>query len=197
MNPTLGKTFRSAILASAILACGACSANRPFDLARIEDPSGLRLVDFRHIRQKERHDCGAGALAIVFAYWGDTTDRDRILREVFSGVPASAGITAADLKTRAEKHGFSAFLLKMSPDEIREQIDLGRPVVVCRKIFGGMNHYEVVVGYDGARRRMIVADPAQTPYSVAYRRFERRSRKTDHFALLVAPRVENTPSNFE
>jgi predicted double-glycine peptidase len=164
-----------------------CAAHRPLDLSKIEDPSRVRLLDFQHIRQKERYDCGAGALAIVLTYWGRPTTQDEVLRDVLKTVPVSLGIMAKDLRDYARSLGFEAFVLAMSPGELREQIDKGRPVIVCRKVIGGVNHYEVVVGYDAAAERFFVADPAGAPYSVGYGRFEKRHKKTERFALLVAP----------
>jgi predicted double-glycine peptidase len=184
--------FPLIVLAPLALSLLGCSVNRPFDITAVNNPSGLHLLDFQHIRQKEPYDCGAGALAIVFTYWGKPAGAEEILREIFADIPATVGMTAADLKMCAEKRGFYAFLLKMSVTQMLEQIDRGRPVIVCRKMLGGINHYEVIVGYDETIKRMILADPAGVPYSIGYQRFAGRHKKVDDFALLVVPRgVEN------
>lgn len=177
--------LRAAFLLAPLLGL-ACASTKPFTLSSAEELEGVRVLDFQHIRQNEPYDCGEGALAIVMTYWGQPTKPETILQDIFSGVPRNSGTVAADLKDYAERKGLRAFLLKMSGEDIRRQIDLGRPVIVCRKIFGGMNHYEVVVGYDRPRERMILADPADEPYSISLKAFDRRHKRVDQFTLLVA-----------
>ena len=171
---------------------GGCARQRPFDLMRVQNTAGLHVLDFQPIRQKEAYDCGEGAMASVLAYWKLPTSPEDILRDIFAKTPSITGTTAADLKAYAERRGLRAFLLRLKREDICRQIDKGRPVIVCRKVIGGMNHYEVAVGFDERNRRMILADPAKGPYSVPYDIFEKRRKKVDNFALLVAPE-EGTP----
>ncbi|NQU45417.1 C39 family peptidase [bacterium] len=179
------------------LGLSACSGTRRFDLADVEDPSSLTFVDFEHQRQTGRTDCGAAALAIVCSYWGRPTSPANVLSDVAGGRSTGPGIAAGDLKACAESYGLEAFLLRLSPEEIRGQISLGRPVIVSRKQWGGIWHYEVAVGYDEAQSRMILADPADAPYSIPFPAFEKRHSKTDRFALLVAPRATHEKGEIE
>jgi len=165
----------------------ACATSGPFDMSMLKDSPSLHVVDFKHIRQKERYDCGEGALAIVLTYWGRPTRPEEIASEIYRSVPQALGTTAGDLKAYAEKAGFRAFLIRASLEELRRQIDLGRPAIVCRKILGGVNHYEVVVGYDADGEYMVVADPAGVPYWVKNETFSKRHKDVDDFAMLVAP----------
>lgn len=167
-----------------------CSVNRSFDVSKIKinDEKGLHLLDFQHIHQKERYDCGAGALTIILNYWGIPDNPENILKNIFSEVPINSGIMAGDLKKYAEKKGLSAFLLKMNLNDIHQQIDKGRPIITYRKLLGGINHYEVIVGYDSIKKTIIIADPAGLPYYIKENFFLKRHKKVDNFALLIARR---------
>ncbi len=172
----------------------ACSKFQPFEVDIREDNEGLYILKFKHIRQKEDFDCGEGALAIVLTYWGCPKDPAAILNAIFEDKPAKLGSTAKDLADYAQSLGFEAFLIRTDLDDIREQIRKGRPLIVCRKMFGGFNHYEVVVGYNDTKRHIIIANPAGGVVTCSFKDFTKMHEETDRFTLLVVPRKGSTIS---
>ena len=176
-----------------ILACVmffACSHYKPFQLKPGQDNSGLKILEFRHIAQKQRYDCGPGALAIVLNYWGIRRGPERILAEIFQGRPPEQGTKAQDLVDYAEAQGLRAFLVQFDLEQIQQQIGRGRPLIICRPIFGRINHYEVVVGYDSLHQRVIIANPADGVVSCSEAWFRKIHQKSDRFVLLVVPEAQ-------
>lgn len=185
INNTSGRL--TGVLIVVVTGCMGCATVRPFNLMQEKEVSGLHVLDFQHISQKKPYDCGEGAMAIVFTYWKHPVTPEAIMQDIFDTTPASGGTTAADLKAYAERKGFRAFLLHSSREDICRQLDKGRPMIICRRKFGGVNHYEVAVGYNEKTQRMIVANPAGSPYSVSNKCFDRWRKRVDDFALLAAP----------
>jgi len=181
----------AAVAVALLLVPAGCSlvASRPFDLSQINDPEGIRLVKLNHVGQKERWDCGAGALAMVYNYWGDPVGRDQIVADLLkeSGKKGSA-ISAAALKKHALERGYYAFIYRTDLDDILKQIAKGRPVIVCRKVLWGVNHYEVVFGYDAKRKEVLIDDPAVGQVRRSESAFRRQHKRTGGFTLLVVPK---------
>ena len=130
--------------------------------------------------------CGAAALAMVLRFWGQPVSQDEIAAELFE--PELRGILGSRLAEFARKRGFTAVAYAGDVAQMREYLDKGRPLVVAWKMRRGRFHDVVVIGFDEARRQVVVHDPAEGPSRrVGLSTFEKRWAGAGHWTLLVLP----------
>jgi ABC-type bacteriocin/lantibiotic exporter with double-glycine peptidase domain len=138
---------------------GSARNTTPAELAR---EGGWEVVEtVADVRQVTRGDCGAAALAMVLNYWGHPSTRDEIGRASMS--TGAQGIRADDLRAFARGLGMQAFLIRGQPDDLDREVHLHRPLLVGlskRYFFRSYPHYEVVVGLNRHKRRVLTLDPA-------------------------------------
>ena len=138
---------------------GSARSTTPAELAR---EGGWEVVEaVPDVRQVAREDCGAAALAMVLGHWGHPVTSD----EVAATDPPTRerGMTAAALREFAHRKGLEAFLIQGQPSDLDREIGRHRPVLVGvmkRYLFRYYPHYEVVVGINRQRQRILTLDPA-------------------------------------
>lgn len=164
-----GPAPRRAVAIAAILAAGlstGCSylgTARAFDPEELgRDPGWIRAAAVPPILQQARKDCGAAALAMVFAAWQAPCP----MEEIVQGCPAAPerGIKAGALRDFALKRGFQAFLFEGTTEDLERELRKRRPVIaglVKPHLQGGMAHYEVVVAIHPDRGIIVTLDPAR------------------------------------
>lgn len=132
-----------------------------------EQPGWVRIDDVNLVRQKGIKDCGSAALSTVLEYLQPngpaTLERaaiDAALRE-----EPGQGLSAGQLRDYARSQGFDAFVIKGALDDLKHEVDAGRPVIVGvhKPLSDGeaLAHYEVFVGYHPEREEVITLDPAR------------------------------------
>jgi ABC-type bacteriocin/lantibiotic exporter with double-glycine peptidase domain len=120
-----------------------------------------RVTGMPDVRQVAREDCGAAALAMVLGYWQKAGTRNEITAATTPG--AKGGIAAADLRDFARRRGLQAFVIEGGLDDLEREIRWRHPIVVgMMKRYGQRDypHYEVVVGLERSRGRVLTLDPA-------------------------------------
>ena len=131
---------------------------------------------------QEKDTCGAAALAMVLAYWGDPLPHDEIAGSLVN--KELHGIPGSELERFARKRGFNATAYKGDMAHLREFLDKGRPLIVAWDMGRGRFHDVVVVGLDG--QDVIVNDPARgASRREPADRFERRWKGAGYWTLLV------------
>lgn len=97
---------------------------------RIRDQiASATLVNVAFVQQTSQQSCGVAALTAMANYWGvDILEKD--LLRAFPKEPSSSGYSIGELKTIAKTLGLHAFAFPSKEDFIKEQISLGRPVIV-------------------------------------------------------------------
>jgi hypothetical protein len=155
---------RAGLVLALALAAPACytgsahslPANSVSALAR--DPEWRIVRDVPFVAQQTDHDCGPAALAMVFAHFGAPA----------GAAPELAGgdVRAGTLRDVARARGLEAYVVSGTLEDLFAQVARGRPVVVGlakpMAFTGGRSlaHYEVVIGLNRARRRILSLDPA-------------------------------------
>jgi len=141
------------------------------------------------VRQVAREDCGAAALAMVLNYWGSSVTGDAIATLLR---PAREhGIAAARLREFARHQGLQAFIIQGSQADLQREIERHRPIlvgVVKRYILRSYPHYEVVVGINRQRQRILTLDPAHGLRVNGWDDFTTEWANAGHLALVVFPR---------
>lgn len=159
--PTL-RSFALALLVA--LTAGGCYRGSAHDaeLSAIRNDSGWVRVEVPLVRQSGSKDCGAAALAAVLGYWGRPVEAHEIDRA--TGRSAGRRVSAGQLASYAKERGLSAFVFYGDFADLAHELDRGRPVIVgVAKQYAAkkaLAHYEVVVGYHRASRRILTLDPA-------------------------------------
>jgi ABC-type bacteriocin/lantibiotic exporter with double-glycine peptidase domain len=135
---------------------------RDAKLADLAGEAGWEVVEgVPVVRQGANEDCGAAALAMVLNYWQLPVTRDGI---VATSPPApERGIKAAALRDFARRQGLQAFLIQGQFADLDREIHWHHPVLVgLMKRYGrsAYSHYEVVVGVNRQKQRILTLDPA-------------------------------------
>ena len=139
------------------------------------------------VRQIEREDCGAAALAMVLGYWGLPITRDAI-----SAANPAAPSTASGRRRCATSpaDGSAAFLVEGQLADLERELGRHRPVLVgVMKRFGQRlyPHYEVVVGMSRRDQRVLTLDPAHGLRVNSREGFTAESTAAGRLTLIVFP----------
>jgi hypothetical protein len=175
--PTAGQEPRSAVDPSEALG------------ARWVGPTRVPLVLESNLAERD-----LAALSAVFAFWGrptvgSTADRSLAAR---NGEPLLAG----DLQRFARAAGLNAFAFRGTLEDVVYELQQGRPVLVGvadAKRGRERPHYEVVVGWDPAGRRLRNLDPARGFVERSFSGFESDWQLANQLTLVVfAPEPPTT-----
>lgn len=132
-----------------------------------------RVENVAEVRQTSREGCGAAALAMVLGHWGRSVTQDDIWNS--NPPPPGDGMRADALRDFARGQGLQAFLVEGALDDLTREVSRERPVLVGvmkRQGRRAYPHYEVVVGLNRQKQRILTLDPASGA----------RERTVEHFA---------------
>jgi len=168
---------------------GACDAGRgrvvsPADLTAREGWMLVGGVPF--VRQLSERDCGAAAAVMVLRYWGVPVNLESL--EVGHPPSGDRGLRASELRELVRARGLDAFLIRGEPADLRAEIERRRPLIVgLARSTGGAptGHYEVVIGFDSARRRIVTLDPAAGWRESSFEEFAAEWASAQQLALVV------------
>lgn len=142
-------------------------------------------LDVPYVHQS-KDTCGAAALAMVLQYYGVAVTHDEVAGQLLQ--PELRGIAGSRLAEFASSRGMTAVAHAGDVDHLRNHVDKGRPMIVAWAMGRGRYHDVVVIGFDDARRRVIVHDPARgAARAIDARTFARRWAGAGHWTLLVTP----------
>jgi ABC-type bacteriocin/lantibiotic exporter with double-glycine peptidase domain len=169
-----------------LLLCGAAIA------------TGGVWLDVPFVKQ-EKDGCGSASIAMVMQYWaqqqgraaGPVAEAPAIQRVLYSR--EAHGIYASDLQKYFDEQGFRTFTFRGDWDELQDNLNKGRPLIVALKPSGGNAplHYLVVVGFDWQEGVILVNDPAQRKLLKEDRsRFEKQWNAAGKWTLLAVPEAK-------
>jgi ABC-type bacteriocin/lantibiotic exporter with double-glycine peptidase domain len=170
------------VRAWALLALAGCYAGSARSVAPATvdaDPGWVRVRGVPFVGQRGESDCGPAALAMVLRFWG-----------VAGTLEAAGAATAGELRDFARGRGLQAFLIKGNPQDLRDELARGRPLIVGlgkqvgRKTLG---HFEVLVGYHSGRKSFLTLDPASGWRENSAEGFAREWAVADQLLLIVLP----------
>jgi len=158
------------------------------------DPGWQVAPDVPFIPQSTASDCGPAALAMVFAHF-------RVAPPAPTDGPelAKGDVRAGALRDVARQRGLEAFVVSGTFDDLFAQIGRGRPVMVGlakpMALTGGraLAHYEVVIGLNRSRRRVLSLDPAVGVRENSFEGFAREWAPTKQVAIVIFPREGQSP----
>jgi ABC-type bacteriocin/lantibiotic exporter with double-glycine peptidase domain len=139
------------------------------------------------VRQRGKSDCGVAALSSVLSYYGKGSSL-AVLEQRLGGA-AGKGVRARRLRDYARSQGLAAFVFYGTMNDLRHELDRGRPVIVgVAKPYAGkraLTHYQVVVGYDPRGEQLLTLDPADGLRKYPVAGFLREWQATKRVAIVV------------
>jgi ABC-type bacteriocin/lantibiotic exporter with double-glycine peptidase domain len=148
-------------------------------------------LDVPFVRQ-EKNGCGAASIAMVMQYWQGhqgklpSVDAEQIQRALYS--PRAHGIYASDMKRFLQQHGFRTFAFTGEWEDLKEQLEKGRPLIVALKLGHADLHYVVVTGVDWQQGVVLKNDPAERKLIKQDRSiFEKEWKAAGNWTLLAVP----------
>jgi ABC-type bacteriocin/lantibiotic exporter with double-glycine peptidase domain len=190
----LASAALAAALASAGCYKGTAHAISPHQVAA--DSDWLAVPNVPLLRQEGRSDCGAAVLAMVLSFWSlPTTVADINAKDP---VAAQQGWKAGQLRDIARATGLQAFLIRGGLKDLSNELQRGRPVIVgLVQRYGdrGRGHYEVVIGIDAKKKRILSLDPSAGWREDSWEGFAREWVTAEQVTLVVLPGAANPPQS--
>jgi predicted double-glycine peptidase len=157
-------------------------------------PRGI-WIDVPFVAQT-KDGCGSASLSMVMQYWAGkmgqaaqpSADVERIQRALYS--PAEGGILASGMERYLAESGFRVFAFQAQWEDLRHEIQQGRPLIVSLRASAPSHalHYVVVVGIDPERHDLFLNDPAQQKMlRISREGFESEWNPTHNWTLLAVP----------
>ena len=156
-----------------------------------------KWLDVPFVKQ-EKDGCGAAAIAMVMQYWqqnegkpiSSDSDANQIQRELYSA--KAHGIYASDMEKYFKEKGFRTFTIRGEWEDLSQQLDKGRPLIIAlQPAHGAPLHYVVVAGSDQEQGIVMLNDPAQRKLLKQDRpSFEREWSAAGKWTLLALPQTD-------
>ena len=151
-------------------------------------------LDVPFVKQ-EKNACGAAAVSMVMQYWAQqvgrpapaSADPAHIENALYS--PQAHGIYNSALENYFRQEGFRTFALHANVNDLQQQLDKGRPLIVMLKPERQAPlHYIVVAGINPGEKVVLVNDPAQRKLlKIDLSSFEKSWNATGNWTLLAIP----------
>jgi len=152
-------------------------------------------LDVPFIKQTEE-GCGSASLAMLLQYWAahgadvppERADADAIQKRLYN--EKAHGIYASDMERYLKDSGFHSFTVRGEWKDFRENLPLGRPLIVSLQPEKnkGPYHYVVVTGMDWEHEAVFVNDPARGKLMRIERAdFEKEWQAVGNWMLLAVP----------
>ena len=151
-------------------------------------------LDVPFIKQ-EQNGCGAATIAMVMEYWRQQPGQhlpagpapQQILDDLYA--KEARGIYASEMESYFRQHGFQAFAFQGRWDDIEQQLQKGRPLIVALQPGSrSPRHYVVVAGVDVEQGVVLTNDPAERKLLKQTRtNFEKAWKAAGNWTLLAVP----------
>ena len=172
----------------------AAAPSQQNDRSATENKSGVWL-DVPYIKQTEE-GCGSASLAMLLQYWAahgadipaERSDPDAIQKKLYN--EKAHGIYASEMERYMKESDFHAFTVRGEWKDFRENLPLGRPLIVSLQPAKnkGPYHYVVVTGMDWEQEAVFVNDPARSKLMRIERAdFEKEWQAVGNWMLLAVP----------
>jgi len=173
----------AAALAAAALTAG-CAASPPLaDGLPDPAPRAIELASTPFFPQDD-YQCGPAALATLLVASGVDVGPDALVPEVY--LPGRRGSLSLELIAAARRQGRLPFVLATTAEEMVDELEAGRPVLVLQNMGAGslpIWHYAVLIGYDADRNVAILRSGRERRLEMRWQRFAGTWHRGGRFAL--------------
>ncbi|ALO47271.1 PA2778 family cysteine peptidase [Pseudohongiella spirulinae] len=184
-----GAALRWSALAGLFVVLVACAATPQTDQLPRQFSTGLPE---RHIIKdvpffpQQQYQCGPAALSSVLNYAQLQIHPDQLVSQVY--IPERQGSLQVEMLAASRQLGRLPFIIPGTLRAVITELAADNPVLVFQNL--GLSifpqwHYAVVIGYDMARRELILHSGLTENYVVSMRTFERTWQRAGHWAMLT------------
>lgn len=173
-------------LAALAIALTGCAASPPLAAGLpATAPRAIELARTPFFPQDE-YQCGPAALAMLLVASGVGVTPQALVPEVY--LPERHGSLSLELIGATRRHGRLPFVLATTADEMVEELEAGRPVLILQNL--GVPripiwHYAVLIGYDAERNVAILRSGGEERLEMRWQRFAGAWHRGGRFAMTV------------
>jgi len=172
------------VIATLAVALAGCATSPPLaDGLPASAPRSIELDETPFFPQED-YQCGPAALATLLVASGVEVSPADLAPEVY--LPERRGSLSLELVGAVRRHGRLPYRLATTADEMVEELQAGRPVLVLQNL-GATRlprwHYAVLIGYDADRNRAILRSGRERRLEMKWQRFAGTWHRGGRFAL--------------
>jgi len=185
------------VIATLAVALTGCATSPPLaDGLPASAPRTIELDSTPYFPQDD-YQCGPAALATLLVASGVDVAPASLAPEVY--LPERRGSLSLELVGAARRHGRLPYVLANTADEMVEELEAGRPVLVLQNLATSRMprwHYAVLVGYDADRNVAVLRSGDERRLEMKWQRFAGTWHRGGRFAMTVL-RPREVPEHAE
>lgn len=151
-------------------------------------PSAVMLKDVPFFAQDD-HLCGPASLAMVAQAAGVQVTPGELTEQVY--VPGRQGALQLEMLAATRRQGLVAYPLAPRLQDLLQEVAAGQPVLILQNLslpISPLWHYAVVIGYDRARREVVLHSGVTERMVMALSTFEHTWARSGYWSMrAVAP----------
>ena len=160
----------------------------PLEKGDLEDREIRHYISDVPFFPQSKYQCGPASLASVLNYHGCRVTPEEIAEAIYK--KQLKGTLNVDLFLFARRMGFNASAFKGSIADLKDAISKERPLIVFQDLgypLLPVRHFSVVIGYDHAKKILVLHSGKRKNKVISYERFLRSWAKMDYWTLLILP----------
>lgn len=179
--------LRGAMAAGALALAGCAALPLPTASA---PPLPARSVELQQVPffPQQEYQCGPAALAMALGAAGRKATPEQLVPQVY--LPGREGSLQPEMAATARRQGMVAYPVEGGLESLYAEVAAGTPVVVLQNLalpWIPRWHYAVVVGFDRARREIILRSGQERRLVMPLDVFDRTWERSGRWALAVLP----------
>lgn len=185
--PRLRHLFVLLGLTALLSACAGRPVPLPAPDAFADIPAHQQLEQVPFYAQ-DAYQCGPAALAMILNHRGIRATPEALKERVY--LPQRKGTLQVELVAAGRERDMLVYPLARKLEDVIAEVNAGNPVLVMQNLaFDWLPqwHYAVVVGYDLARREMIVHSGLNEARREPFEVFMRTWQRADRWAVVMLP----------
>lgn len=190
MRPTFRQGVQRGLGALLMILLAGCSSLRltpPIAEPPEDIPPSVELTATPFFPQ-EQHHCGPAALAILLNQRQLAVTPEKLAERSY--LPGRQGSLQVELTATARQYGLLVYPLDGQLNDLLREVAAGNPVMILQnQAFRWFPrwHYAVVVGYDLARKRLILRSGREKRWITSFQTFMNTWQRADNWSIVTMP----------